>query len=201
MAYTWRGDLDRGIEYGELALQKAKTPAVKAWAQRGLGWALCRAGEATKGIELLVTALAAVRPSHHMPTEIPTMCILGAAYWLAGEDDKARQTLKESLGMADHCGARYYVGFAQRLLGEIALKSNPTQAASHFEESIAVFKEIKAENELAMAYAGYGRYHKKEGRIAQAQDYLTKALEIFERLGTLIEPDKVKDELVGLAEG
>ena len=198
MAYTWRGDLGRGIEYGELALQKAVTPAVKAWAQRGLGWALCRAGEAKRGIELLVTALAAVRPSHHMPTEIPTTCILGAAYWLAGEDDKARQTLEEGLEIADRCGARYYAGFAQRLLGEIALKAKPVQAVPHFEKSIVVFREIKAENELAMAYAGYGRYHKKQGGIAQAREYLTKALEIFERLGTLIEPDKVRDELAEL---
>jgi hypothetical protein len=32
----------------------------------------------------------------------------------------------------------------------------------------------------------------------QAREYLTKALEIFERLGTLIEPDKVKKELASL---
>ena len=102
--------------------------------------------------------------------------------------------------MAERCGVRYYVGFAQRLLGEIALKTNPTQAAPHFEKSIAIFREIKAENELALAYAGYGRLHKKQGEIAQAREYLTKALEIFERLGTLIEPDKVREELAGLPE-
>jgi len=31
-----------------------------------------------------------------------------------------------------------------------------------------------------------------------AREYLAKALEIFERLGTLIEPDKVRKELVEL---
>jgi class 3 adenylate cyclase/tetratricopeptide (TPR) repeat protein/ribosomal protein L40E len=198
MAYVWRGELGRGIEYGELASQKAVTPADKAWAQRGLGWALCRAGEANRGIELLTAALAIVGPSRHMPTEIATTCILGASYWLAGEDDKARQTLEEALEMADRSGARYYVGWAQRLLGEIVLKTNPAQAASHFEKSIAVLQEIKAENELALAYAGYGRLHKQQGKTAQAREYLTKALEIFGRLGTLIEPDKVRQELAQL---
>ena len=43
-----------------------------------------------------------------------------------------------------------------------------------------------------------GRYHKKQGNTEQARDYLTKALEIFERLGTLIEPDKVREELAEL---
>ena len=135
-----------------------------------------------------------------MPSEIPHTCYLGEGYWLAGEDDKARQTLEKVLEITDRCEARYYSAFAQRLLGEIALKPNPTQAESHFEKSIAIFRDIKAENELAMAYVGYGRLHKQQGEIAQAREYLTKALEIFERLGTLIEPDKVKEELAGLRE-
>jgi tetratricopeptide (TPR) repeat protein len=100
--------------------------------------------------------------------------------------------------MSDRCGTRYDSGFAQRFLGEIALKTDPTQVAYHFEKSIAIFREIKAENELALLYAGYGRLHKQQGEIAQAREYLTKALEIFERLGTLIEADKVKEELDGL---
>jgi len=71
---------------------------------------------------------------------------------------------------------------------------------SHFEKSIAVLQKIKAENELALAYAGYGRLQKQQGQIGQAREYLTKALEIFERLGTLIEPDKVREELARLPE-
>ena len=34
----------------------------------------------------------------------------------------------------------------------------------------------------------------------RAREYLTKALEIFKRLGTLIEPDKVSKELAELSE-
>ena len=132
--------------------------------------------------------------------EITLMCFLGEGYWLAGEDDKARQTLDKGLEMAERYGIRYELGFAHRLLGEIALETNLAQAAPHFEKSIAVFREIKAENELALAYAGHGRLHKKQGQVAQAREYLTKALEIFERLGTLIEPDKVREELAGLPE-
>jgi class 3 adenylate cyclase/tetratricopeptide (TPR) repeat protein len=198
MVYTSKGDLARAVEYGELAVQKAPTPADKAWAGRGLGWALCRAGDPNRGIELLIAALQIFQTGGFMPSVIPTTCTLGEGYWLAGEVDKARQRLEEGLEMADRCGARYYAGFAQRLLGEIALKNNPDQAASHFEKSIAVLQEIKAENELALAYAGYGRFHKQQGQIAKARDYLTKALEIFEGLGTLSEPDKVREELAKL---
>ncbi len=108
--------------------------------------------------------------------------------------------LEEGLEMAQRDGVRYELGFAHRLLGEISLKISPAQAALHFEKSIAIFQEIKAQNELAMAYAGYGRLHKTQGEIARAREYLTKALEIFERLGTLIEPNKVRKVLAELPE-
>jgi class 3 adenylate cyclase/tetratricopeptide (TPR) repeat protein len=199
IAYSWKGDLARAVEYGELAVQKAPIPADKAWAQRSLGWAWCRAGEPKRGIELLSAVLPIFRG--FMACEISLTCYLGEGYWLAGEDDKARQTLEKGLGIAERCGARYYIGFAQCLLGEIALETNATQAAPHFKKSISILREIKAENELALAYAGYGRLHKQQGLTAQAREYLTKALEIFERLGTLIEPEKIREELAGLPRG
>ncbi len=46
------------------------------------------------------------------------------------------------------------------------------------------------ENELARTYTDYGQFYKQQGSTAQAQEYLTKTLEIVERLGTWIEPDK-----------
>ena len=85
---------------------------------------------------------------------------------LARKNDKATQTLEEALEIANRCGARYYAGFAQRLMGEMALKTNPAQAASHFERSIVVLREIKAEIELALAYVSYGRLQKQQKQIA-----------------------------------
>jgi class 3 adenylate cyclase/tetratricopeptide (TPR) repeat protein len=200
IVHTWKGDLARALEYGELAVQKAPTPAEKAWAQRSLGWAWCRAGETTRGIELLTSVLPIFRAGRFINSEVPLTCFLGEGYWLAGEDNKAQQSLEKGLEMAEKCGVKYYAGFARRLLGEIELKTNPVRAASHFEKSMAVLQEIKAENQLAMAFTGYGRFLKKQSEIAGAREYLTKALEIFERLGTLIEPDKVREELAGLVQ-
>ncbi len=80
------------------------------------------------------------------------------------------------------------------------MKTDPNEAGPHFDQAISIFRETKAENELALAYAGYGRLHKQLGNVADARGYLTQALEIFDRLGTLIEPDKVKQELAELPE-
>jgi tetratricopeptide (TPR) repeat protein len=89
---------------------------------------------------------------------------------------------------------QFLLASAHRLLGEIALATNPAQyeaslAAPHFEHSLAILQQIGAENELELAYAGYGRLHQQQGDLVQAHAYLTRALAIFERLGTLREPD------------
>ena len=181
-----KGDLARAIECAELAVKKAETPADKGWARRALGWALCRAGETKRGIELLTSVLLRFQTGGFTTFIITLRCYLGEGYWIAGENAKARQTLEKSLEVAERCGARYYLGWAERLLGEVALKTNLNQAAAHFQRSIAVLQEIKAENELALAYVGYGKLHKQKNHIDQARENLMKALEIFERLGTLL---------------
>ena len=125
---------------------------------------------------------------------------LGEGYWLAGLHDKAKQVLEESVELAEHCGMRFYLGWGYRILGEIARVTTPDQSSAYFEKSISIFKEIKAENELALAYGGYGRLYKQQRRIEKAREYLIKSLEILERLGTLIEPDKVREELGELSD-
>jgi tetratricopeptide (TPR) repeat protein len=112
--------------------------------------------------------------------------------------EKGEETLQECLELAGRCGMRFYLGWVHRLLGEISLQTNPAQASLHFEKSMGILRDIKAENELALAYASYGLYHKQQGNIEQARKYLKNALEIFEGLGTLIEPDKVRKELAEL---
>jgi tetratricopeptide (TPR) repeat protein len=198
IVYAWKGDLARAVEYGELSFQKAPTLGDKAWAQRALGWVLCRSGETARGIELLTTVLPILRGGQFISTEIPLICFLGEGYWLAGEDDKAKKMFEEGLEMAERYGVRYYAGFARRLLGEMDLKTNPAQAEIHFERSIAVLQEIKAENQLALAYVSYGCLHKQQKQIVQAKEYLIKALKIFERLDTPLEPNKVREILAKL---
>ena len=199
-AYTAKGDLARGKEYAELSVNKGPTPTDKQWSLGGLAESLIRAGEFKRGIEIQSDLLPKIRAVRSCIGEVESLLCLGEGYYLAGEYNKAKQMLKECLNLSHRCGIKCYVAGARRLLGEISLKTNPAQAAGHFEKSISIYQEIKAENELAKAYAGYGRFHKQNDNMAQARVYLTKALEIFERLGTLIEPDKVRKELTSLPE-
>ena len=85
-------------------------------------------------------------------------------------------------------------------MGEIARKTNPDQSSAYFDKSISILKEIKAENELALAFGGYGRLYKQQRRIERAREFLKKSLEILESLGTMNEPEKIRNELHELSE-
>jgi tetratricopeptide (TPR) repeat protein len=195
-SYNWRGDIQSANEFAELALKNAPTPVDQAWAQQALAWAQCKAGDPRKGTEILAALLPNFRG--FMPSELSMTLQLGEGYWLGGEDDLAKETLEYLLEIAERCQSRFYLASGHRILGEVALKIEIEQAAPHFDKSISLSKDIKAENELALAYSGFGRLHKAQGNIEQARAYLEEALEIFERLGTLIEPDKVREELAEL---
>jgi class 3 adenylate cyclase/tetratricopeptide (TPR) repeat protein len=198
VVYTAKNDLGQALEYGELAVQKGTTPADNAWAQAILAWVWCRRGELRRGVETLAQAVSMHRAASNGGFELLSTLWLGEGYWLAGEHAQATQTLRKLLEGAQRCGTQFLVGSAHRLLGEIALCTTPAEAAPHFEQSIATLHAIHAENELALAYAGYGRWHAQQGDMAQARDYLTRALAIFERLGTLGEPDRVRQALAAL---
>jgi tetratricopeptide (TPR) repeat protein len=195
LAYSYKGDWSHAIEYGELAVEKATTRGSKAFAQAASALALSRAGEPEKGGEILAKITPIVRAAHTTTVELPFTVYLSEAYLLKGDYALASETAEEDLELAARTKARPHLGFAHRLLGEVALKTNPDDAQPHFQKAISIFKQIKAENELALAYSGMGRYYKQQGNTGQAREYLTQALEIFNRLGTLIEPDKVRKEL------
>jgi tetratricopeptide (TPR) repeat protein len=196
--YLRRRDLDRAIEYCQLSVQTSQTPANEAWAKGYLAAAWILSGEPDKAIEVLEMLVEICRASRFVMGEVGFLPNLGEAYRLAGEFGKAKQTLEEGLELAGRLGAKYNLAEAHRVLGEVALETDPTQAIPHFEKSISLFQQCKAQSDLALAYSGMGRYHKQQGDTEHAREYLTKALEIFERLGTLIEPDKVRKELAEL---
>jgi len=198
VAYTLKGDLAKALEYGELGVKKAPTPADKVWAQTGLVWAHCRLGDPVKGVELASNVASMYRAVRFVPAEIYVVIGSGEALLRSGDRDAAEKKLREGLKLAERAGMNFLIGQGHKLLGETAIEVNPEEAGNHFRKAIGVFQEIGAENEVALAYADYGRLHRDGGDIPHARKYLTRALEILVRLGTLIEPDRVREELAGL---
>jgi len=146
LAYCLKGELDRAIEYGELAVQKAPTPADKLWAQGFLAMTWCRAGKLRQGIETLRKVIAAHKKGRFLFGEVGYTIMFGVGYFLAGEYDKAIQLFKEGLERAERSGMEWFIGFAHLLLGQTALNTDPKQAIYHFEQSITSYQKTKADS-------------------------------------------------------
>ncbi len=156
-----------------------------------------------EGLEILSAVTEIFRALNAVPFSELWASWLADGYWQASDYSKARQTAESTLEIATRCDMPFEIGAAHRLLGELALAQDPGEAGSvsadaHFEKSIPILREIGAENELARAYAGYGRVQARLGRVAKARDSLTQALDILERLRTLGEPDRVRQWLAEL---
>ena len=196
--FALKCDTQRAVEYGERAVQVAPTAGIKLRCQYGLAFALCWSESPESGIETMESVLKIMRNSNSRHSECWTLVILADAYIRIRELEKAEQRASEALELAENYGKRLAAGYSHRILGELNIEKRPEEAIDHFEKSISICTEVGAENELAFAYAEYGRYYKQQGNREKAEEYLTKSLEIFERLGTLIQPDKVKKELAEL---
>ncbi len=180
-----------------MAVEKAPTPADKAWTQSILAWAWSRGGEPLKAVEHLAGIVSMSREARFIGAELFQTPPLVEAYCLGAQYEAAQRASEEMLEIATRSGMRFHVALAHRIMGEIALSTGSSkmdEAASRFETSIGILRKIEAQNELALTYAGYGRLLRRLGRVDDARHYLTRALEIFERLGTLTEPERVQAE-------
>ena len=204
IAYTYKGDLANAVERAEMAVKKAPTLADKVWAQTQFGFASCRRDQTHEAAELLASLAPMYDATQFIPGQVFNTTYLVEAYWRAGDIDAAQLTV-QTIDISARAGMKFYSGSMHRLMGEITLAKNPDQSAeplagAHFEESFSLLSATKAENELALAYAGYGRFLKARRRLAEATDYLRHAMQIFDRLGTMVEPERVREQLADLNE-
>lgn len=198
--YSDKGEVEQGIKCAMMAVEKAPTPTDKLWAKPALAYAFCRDGKFEKTIEIMEGMLSVYRAVRYTVGETYDGVLLGEAYLLAGEHEKARQELERVIELAERYDIMGITPLAVRTLGKVAMNAYPDQAAEYFDKSIEISLKLKTENNLALTYAAYGQYYKQKGDIVQAQAYLIKALKIFERLGTLIEPENIRKELSELPE-
>ena len=198
LAYAIKGELDKAMEYIELARKNALSPVYESGVQMVLAFIWCRAGDPQRAIPILKSYIEIFRAVPFRLFEMFCSCILAEGYLIAKEYENAEKTARKVLEISERCNGRLFTGRARLYLGQAYLETDVPSALPHIEACITIFKAIKAEDYLAKAYAACGQFYKKQGDAAQARKYLTKALDIFERLGTLIEPEKIKNELADL---
>lgn len=198
--YVFMGDLEQALSMADFAIEKAASPADSLFARGSRALVQCRMGQAAEAAEILGGVVAVIRSLRFPECERFTLYFC-ESLWRTGQLAKARTALGECLAVVEPCGMQFFRAYAHRLLGEVELAEGGehlSAAARHFEESMAVLGAVGAENELALAWVGYARLRKEIGDREGARGYLVRALDTFERLGTRIEPDRIRQTLADL---
>jgi len=192
-----RGDTEEAVRWTRRAFECSVTPGDRAWAQLFYGWALAPL-DASQAIELLSPLVPLWL--HKWWFDAVTLVALGEAFLRAGQLEQAQATLEQAIEISTPRDMWFMVAPAQRLLGEVMLCANRLEDSdTRFTQALQLLEGFKAENEIALTRAGQGRLRMKQGRTAEGQALLERALVVFERLGTVGEFNRVRAELAARA--
>ncbi len=108
---------------------------------------------------------------------------LAEAQLARGEDDAARESATRALELAQAAGHTVYEGAAWRVLGDIAARSDPAQAAACFERCLALLAGADCLFELTLAWRSQGLCLLKYGDKQRGRELLAKVRDVFTALG------------------
>src|SRR5262249_23446221 len=117
---------------------------------------------------------------------------LAECYLAQGAHGQARQVLERVLATSRDCGYRHCEAVAERLMGECLVSEDPARALLHLGAAALTLQEIGARYDLAKVLVVQSELAVARDERRQARDLLRQALEIFEALDTLGEPDRVR---------
>ena len=150
------------------------------------------------GIAELESTVAWFKEANLSYTHVVFSYYLADAYLRKGAPAKARAVLEAGLGKIRGASYRQAEGWGERLLGESLISEDPAAAATHLATAAAILEEIGARNELAKTLAAQGALRRAAGDVAGAKELFERALGIFEELGTIDEPPRVRAALAAL---
>ena len=198
-ACIYKQDWERARKYAEVGLGEAPTLYFHAFPQAFLARILSETGEAARGVQMLSQIEPLVDASGHRSAWGLIASHLAEAYLAAGDRKRAAEVLERVNHAATESGLAFFGAQSARLLGEIGLAEGRTsEAATRFSQAIEISRRTGSTNELALALAGFGRLQRRLGEIIAARTYTNEALDLLTTLGTLEQPERLREELHAL---
>jgi tetratricopeptide (TPR) repeat protein len=162
------------------------------------GCARVRAGQIDAGSADLEEAVAWFDQYQLRYTRSLFALWLAEAYLSQDAPTRARVVLEEVLSTTSKLGYRHLEGVAERLFAESLFHDDRIAAETRVERAIGILEPIGAQNELAKALVDQAELRRLAGDLPRAREGLERALAIFESLGTLHEPKRVRAMLGAL---
>ncbi len=201
-AYSRMNQRDWGDarRYCEVAVREAPTTYFQGFAQTLQSRTLCEGDDADGvGVATLQYVETLLERSGHSSAWALTCSMLGEGLLATGDDAKAKgafERVDQSMEAAELIFLRLQ---ACRALGEIAFRAADWPKAKHYlEVALAAARASRSQNELGLTLAAYGRLQWKLGNHAAAREHLRDAADLLDTLGTMIEPDRIRQELRSL---
>jgi tetratricopeptide (TPR) repeat protein len=190
-----KGEWDVAVDYCKKSLDTSPVPLHSVFGTGFLGYAYYKKGEFENSIEHLARAIQQSKDFGLGHQLAQYSLYLAETYLSTDNKNKALEIVNNILGIIRDSGYRYWEGVHHRIVGELCDKTEFREAKKHIEESIKILKKIGAKNELAKSYLSLGHLYKEKGKKDKAKKYASQALNIFEKLGTLHEPEKARELL------
>ena len=188
-------DWTRALEYAHEANEIAPTLYFRGLAYGFLASGLCHTGAGEQGLPILEQIVPMIKASRHELAWIIVAWRLADAYLVAGDLDQARDVLADVHESARRSKAKFFSGASGRGLAEIALaEGNVAQALRHLMPAIETLRKSNSESELALALGALGRARQLIGDEAGAEMHLREAVQILDRIGTRVEPERLRKE-------
>jgi class 3 adenylate cyclase/tetratricopeptide (TPR) repeat protein len=198
LTHIQKGEVSIGLRRCEEAQALSPTP-YDAAAVRGIrAYGLIKEGRLADGIGELKDVLDWYARSNLRFTRSQFTLWLGEGYLAAGERELARAAAEEVLSASAETGYRHLNALARRLLGESLRSTDPAAASEHIRQAVEAFRQSGARHHLAQALASDAAVRRRRGDRAGARAALEESLIIFEEIGTLDEPGRVREALAML---
>jgi tetratricopeptide (TPR) repeat protein len=163
------------------------------------GIAIARAGRVAEGIGALREAKRGVEEAigtgHYNTLHslwLGEACARGRQY------EDALKAARLALALTRQFNHRAYEGWALRLLGEIALDSDPLQSAvaeDHLRQALALGEKLGMRPLVARCHADLARLCRRSGRRAEADGHLQFATMNYREMGMKYWQERLEAEL------
>jgi DNA-binding NtrC family response regulator/tetratricopeptide (TPR) repeat protein len=198
---TQRGDAKAGLAACESALRLGPTPFDTAMINAVRGYALVKNGDVSIGLRTLREAVEWFGGSHLLYTRSLYSVWLADSLVRSGDRESGRALAATVLATSESVGYRHLEGVAHRVLGESLTADDGDAATVHLERAHRVLDETGARSELAKALVAEAGLRAARGDADDAHRLLGEAGRIFEALGTVDEPGRLRAALQALPGG
>jgi tetratricopeptide (TPR) repeat protein len=169
--------LERALNLAQGAHIRLLIPQVASF----LGAAYALAGRTTEALPLLEQAVEQAVAMGFMREYAPQVAVLSEAYLLAGRLDESYTQAQRALEFARTHQERGHEAYALRLLGEVAARRQPPQAAqaeAYYRQALVLAEELGMRPLQAHCHHGLGTLYAKIDQPEQARTALSAAIDL-----------------------